>query len=730
MTSRHDAFQRKGFLLTGLFLLVLAAPLFAGVDRWSNLGPNDGIRNLVASPAPGGAAFALFTNVGLMKSLDGLTWAPINTDTLMRTCTRLYADPLDADTLFAADDPAATLYRSTDGGLSWAPVLTLTPVSGYAFGTLQTAPSVPTIRYISYTGSIFRSEDSGEHWTILAFNSDSRFSTCLAVFPDNPNHFLTYRQVYSTFPTGAYLSRYSVSENQFTDLLNLSCMGCTEYPVCAVLDPDDPLRIFLLTYISSPGGQYGRFYSTTNGGINWSERVTLPTTMNALLLDRYQPNTLYAGGNSAAVSRDGGATWTTAHSSAGKDLSRLPGQTDRLLAIMPCGSKVATITTSQDGMVSWREAESGLSNADVLASVSCWETPWGGASIPLMPDAFWEIFTPQNWRDTALASRHSALALVTNADPYHLLDFYSVEENGNVFFWGSPGRSLGTNGVPAVPRLSLAAIRGAGGKDELYLGTAEGLYKGIPGSGSACAWTKLFPAGAGAFNVNCISVSPNDPSSLYLGSDDGVYRGSTGSADSWQKICDLPTGPVRQVTEHPANPFLLFAAAANGFYRSTSGGYLWVDTSDGLTCRDVRALVPHPLNPSTVYAATAGGGVFMSTDRGAHWSSMGTMHNPDVRSLGFVMQPFTLLAGTPGDGLFGFTPGGVWDLDRNGVTDASDQALVGSMLAEDLTLNQFDREYEPLYPKYTGVKPSARMDLNGDGKVDILDYYLMTQAAE
>lgn len=202
------------------------------------------------------------------------------------------------------------------------------------------------------------------------------------------------------------------------------------------------------------------------------------------------------------------------------------------------------------------------------------------------------------------------------------------------------------------------------------------------------------------------------------------------SAASWERICNLPTGPVRQVLEHPSNPVLLYAAAANGFFRSTNGGYLWVDTSAGLTCRDVRALALHPLNPSTVYAATAGGGVFMSTDRGANWTSMGEMHNPDLRALGFTMQPFTLLAGTPGDGLFGFTPGGAWDLDRNGAVETADQGLIGALLSEDLTPNQFDREYSQLFPPSGGVKPFSRMDLNRDGKVDILDYCLMTQAAK
>lgn len=722
-------FESVGVL--SLLLLNLAAPLPGGVDHWSNLGPNDGIKSLVASPAPGGAAFALFKNVGLMKSASGLNWTPVNTDTLMRTCTRIYTDPQGADTLFAADDPAASLYRSTDGGLSWEPVLTLTPVSGWSFGSMQAAPSSPSIRYISYCGAVYRSEDSGVQWTKLAFNPETYLASCLAVSPDNPDHFLTYRSVYSPFPTGAYLARYSVSDGQFTDLLNLSCMGCTEYPVCAVFDPDDPLRIFLLTFLSSPGGQYGRFYASANGGFNWSERVTLPTTMNSLVLDRYQPNTLYAGGNSAAVSRDGGVTWATAHPGAGRDLSLLPGSPDRLLAISYAGPKNAGITTSADRMETWREAESGLSTADVRASISRWvDSYWGGASIQLTPDRFWMIFSAGHWWDTPLPTPNTALSFIDNIDLSHLTNFYSVEDNGSVNFWGTPGRTLSMDGVPAVPRLSLTARRLPGGQDELYLGTAEGLYKGVTGSGSACAWSKLYPAGTGTFSVYCVSFSPSDPTLLLLGSDDGVYRGGTDSAASWERICNLPTGPVRQALEHPSNPVLLYAAAANGFFRSTNGGYLWVDTSAGLSVRDLRALVLHPLNPDTVYAATAGGGVYRSTDRGATWVFMGAMYNPDVRTLGFMMQPFTLLAGTSGDGLFGFTPGGVRDFDRNGATDAADQALLGAMLAEDLTSGPFDRAYEPLYPKFTGVKPSARMDLNGDGKVDIVDYCLMTLAGE
>lgn len=88
----------------------------------------------------------------------------------------------------------------------------------------------------------------------------------------------------------------------------------------------------------------------------------------------------------------------------------------------------------------------------------------------------------------------------------------------------------------------------------------------------------------------------------------------------------------------------------------TKGTHQW--TSHGLAGQAVSGLAIDPRNPATIYAGTYGG-VFKSTDGGAHWQAMNTgLNNLFVRALAIdPLNPATVYAGV---GVFpmSFAPGG------------------------------------------------------------------------
>lgn len=190
--------------------------------------------------------------------------------------------------------------------------------------------------------------------------------------------------------------------------------------------------------------------------------------------------------------------------------------------------------------------------------------------------------------------------------------------------------------------------------------------------------TALSLEGSGA---QCVAVDPHDPRRIYVGTfDDGVYRSRDGGAtwhqvgagipdkrvlsvaispshrvngrsvvyagtepsnlyrseddgQTWTvfpRLRELPSAPtwsfpprpwtshVRWIAPHPSDPNLLFVGIElGGVMRSLDGGETWEDRKPG-SQPDAHAIRTHPAAPDHVYEV-AGGGVAISTDRGASW---------------------------------------------------------------------------------------------------------------
>jgi photosystem II stability/assembly factor-like uncharacterized protein len=154
----------------------------------------------------------------------------------------------------------------------------------------------------------------------------------------------------------------------------------------------------------------------------------------------------------------------------------------------------------------------------------------------------------------------------------------------------------------------------------------------------------------GVFSISAGVVS-SGPNSLYVPSIDPgasiqVVQGRIATATveyeavipSWQPIGpsaiqgfgSLPgAGEIRPVAVNNSNPLEMFAASGgdgylgplslSGVYKTTDGGVTWAHMNVGLTDPLVEALWLDQSSPNIVLAGTQSGGIFRSTDAGAHW---------------------------------------------------------------------------------------------------------------
>lgn len=143
-----------------------------GGGNWS-LTALHGIFNpdLPIDPQNPSTVYALQAFGGVYKTTDGgMIWAPMNSGIPAGlTFTTLAIDPNTPQTLFAATQPGGasptqttSVYRTTDGAMSWSPTAGLEGPFVYA---IAVAPSDSSIVYAATGPGLYVSADGGANWT-------------------------------------------------------------------------------------------------------------------------------------------------------------------------------------------------------------------------------------------------------------------------------------------------------------------------------------------------------------------------------------------------------------------------------------------------------------------------------------------------------------------------------------------------------------------------------------
>jgi len=248
--------------------------------------------------------------------------------------TVLTVDPANADILYFGDEDFGTaLYRSTDGGAT-ASVISPPHADQHA---LVVMPHHSNILFAGCDGGIFKSTDSGAHWTSLNNQLQTLQFNTVDLHPTNPLIAIGGMQdngtaVYtgSRIWTGVFGAD---TLDTFFNRKNPTIAYANETgPVVRITDipktdqVSDPLTAgisgndvgALLRFAVSPSdpnvlysGGY-QIYKSTNGGSSWSARGPSGRSgvILAIGLAASDPKTIYfAGSDDAYATSNGGASW-------------------------------------------------------------------------------------------------------------------------------------------------------------------------------------------------------------------------------------------------------------------------------------------------------------------------------------------------------------------------------------------------------------------------------------
>jgi len=608
---------------------------------------------------------------------------------------------------FSADSYyGAGILKSTDGGDTWTllggsvfggPFGPIGCDGGFHIGAIAVHPTNPLILLLAGDRSgtcpgIYRSTDAGQTWTPVLGGFPG---TGVFFDPANPNiayAALGFSGVYKSTDAGATWTRADAA-------------GTTKLPttdvgrIALAIAPSNTSTLYASIGSAAGGGISGLgpgllgFFKSTDGGVNWTQLTGTPDYCNpqcwynnVVAVHPTDPMTVFVGGLGLLRSSDGGNTWVGASQGASGVGLHVDHHT---LSFSNAALGAVKLYIGNDGGA-WRSdnptaAIPGAYDLVNLNATLAITQFYPGQSVHRSDENIGYSGTQDN--GTERYSGNLSWLFTTGSDGgWTVVDeqvpstvFTSCQTNPPfgthqycVFrsnFDGDPATFafLPMTGVDQTDRASFITpfVGDPNNTGRLYFGTFR-LYQSTD---YGQTWTAIGPDLTQGGIITAMAVAPSNSDVVYLTTSFGVQRtinASAGPGASWSDptTADLPSRTPTQVAVNPFNPdtavisfsgFSGFSDTKGHVFLTTNGGASWTDISGtgagALPNIPVNDVVIDPdvsLASSTFYVGTDIG-VFFTSDGGATWSPLGNgLPRVAVFSLKLRTQSRTLRAATHG----------------------------------------------------------------------------------
>ncbi len=672
--SRRAGAQNLGFILdlvvspsnADLVYLLTDTGVLKSTDGGDSFAPaSTGLptagfvtRDLAMQPGTPTTLILTSQSHGAFRSTDGGTsWTAIAAAILPSRLSQVAFDPTNPTRVLispcAADDGSYTgapLYRSTDAGVSFAPVT----VAG---AEPDLAACTAALSFSSTTpGVVLATEGNGpqQPFNTLLRSTDGGLNFARSSpGPASTLQMASFSFVPGTPPVVLAANARGSLQRSVDDGLTFSAAPTPTFP-----GPSAALESQIVT--SKPGDPSVRyfisrgagFFRSTDAGATWTENNDGIGAANirAIALNPANPAIVYAGHaeSDAPVvtwpffrSSDGGTSWiatgngftldwirgllvdsntagnpaTTVLYAVGRDIA--PGS-------VPIAQRASGVAKSTNGGATW-------SNLNSFAGLGTAPNPpvaQLGTVRSIVPDR--SVVSGGAWTKLYLSASGlgscTAVGGTVNLSVPRLWRTLDAGATWNTI--STAGSGVGRDGLPTGECVNLGTtaqpvpfadfpipvplVVDHADPNTLYVGTY------LRGYNSQSSYT------------------PNAPNGIFKSTNGGVSwtLSSTGlplqpgSTTAHYSVLALAMDPTnRNVLYAAVNPFLDNSNFIGNVYKSTNGGASWAAAGSGLAGQDIRALLIDPENSLRVYAASGGnalnpGGVFLSEDGGATWDSI------------------------------------------------------------------------------------------------------------
>ncbi|NNF42686.1 MAG: glycosyl hydrolase, partial [Phycisphaerales bacterium] len=553
---------------------------------------------------------------GLFKTTDGgETWTPVLTKGKWTGVTDVVMDPTDPDVLYAATHqrhrtvwalidggPESGIFKSTDAGETWTELKRGLPGADKGKMSLGVSPQQPSVVYATIElagreGGIWRSENGGASWTKMSdYTSGGTGPHYYQEIYVDPHRFDVF------YHANVRLGRTTDGGKTFEVVESRNKHVDNHAVAFHPTDPD-----FLLV------GCDGGLYRSWDQGETYEFCANLPVTQFYKVdVDYDEPFYHVVGGTQDNNTQYG------------------PTRTNNNIGIRNADWR---ITIGGDG----HDCAIDPENPDIIYS----ESQQGylrrfdrrtGESIDIRPrPEAGEEELRYNWDSPILISPHSHTRLYFGSKKLHRSD-----DRGDSWTTISPdlSRNLDRFTLPIMERVwSIDAIF------DLYAMSQYG-------------------------NITSISESPLEAGLIYVGTDDGLIQVTEDGGETWRKIDKVYGVPefafVNDVKAdlHDANTvYAVFDDHKTGDFepyvaRSRDRGRTWDSIASDLPERHLVWRIEQDHEVAELLFVGTEFGVFYSRDAGAHWIKLAGTPNIPFRDLAIQRRENDLVGATFGRGFY------------------------------------------------------------------------------
>jgi photosystem II stability/assembly factor-like uncharacterized protein len=555
---------------------------------------------------------------GLYKTTDGgKTWAKVLNISQNTGVTDIVLDANNPDVLIAAayqrrrhvwtlinGGPESGLHKSTDGGKTWRKLSSGLPAGDVGRIGLAIAPSTPNLVYaiIESTegkGGIFRSADFGETWEKAnPFDSQAQYYAHLVVDPKNPDRIY----VMSVF--------IRVSDDGGRNLRSLGERWKHVDNHCMWIDPNNT-DYYLV-------GCDGGIYESFDRAATWKFIANLPVTQfYDVTCDQTVPFYHVYGGTQDNFTLGGPARNRSASGIVNSDWFVTQGGDGFHSRVDPSDPNIVYSESQYGGLIRFDRRT--------------------GEAVGIQPQpGKGEMGLRWNWDSPLTISPHSPTRLYFAANK-----LFRSEDRGDTWkaISGDLTRQIDRNTLPVMGKIwppdsvaksvstslygnCVALAESPKQEDLIYVGTDDGLIQVTEDGGKNWRKIEKFPGVPERTYVARLFASQHDAQTVYAAFDNHKMADfapyilkSTDAGKHWEPIQgNLPAnGPVLAIAEDHVDPKLLFVGTEFGLFFSVTGGEKWVRLKSGLPTIAVRDLaIQKPMNDLVV--GTFGRGIYILDD--------------------------------------------------------------------------------------------------------------------
>lgn len=546
---------------------------------------------------------------GIMKTTDGgATWTNFGRQEMGNfAVSDIIVDPENPQTVIAATGRGRSglgqVWRSTNGGVSWAAVITATAEwSGLSLGP-RDAMGVRNLYAVGHSvgGNVYRSVDRGATWTALttpltsAANAPQVGLDIAASQITSGTAYLltgTDRLVYRTTDAGATWTSVSAgfpNDDAQGDNYNWSQSFYDFHIATSVNGASDVVYVGLIDLVASPDG--GATWASV--GATYTQNALTHNDQHCVAINPRNPNEVLVG-NDGGVYR---MTYTPSTGSAtfNTTLNARLGITQFYKADYHPTDPTRMIGGTQDN-----------ATPVALGDLSAWRNVCGG-------DGCGCAINPANPNIQYASAQFQFIC--RTSDQWTTNTDITPD-------WGA-------DRVPFIGRLTLDPSR----PNLMYAGT-NFLWRW---NDSTQNWTPRLGGtelASGQGTILAIAVAPSDGNVIYTGSSTGDLFMTTNGGTTWTQINSgtpgLPTRSILAISIHPTNPRSILVGL------SGSGAHLWRCADTGVAARawtnisggpaglpdvPVNAIVTDPASPNARYYVATDVGVFRTTNAGTSWEN-------------------------------------------------------------------------------------------------------------